>query len=103
MNQAATTPARTFKRKASWEGIRLEHYRLPSGELPEHAHPEHLVMVLLSDGASGELRTASGAHINGTLNSGSVYVLPSGLEHTARLDNPTEHLAMFLDPSTVRR
>lgn len=103
MNQAATTPAPTFKRKASWEGIRLEHYRLPGGELPEHAHREHLVMVLLSDRASGELRTASGAHINGTLNSGNVYVLPSGLAHTARLDNPTEHLAMFLDPSTVRR
>jgi len=25
----------TFKRKATWEGIRLEHYRLPAGELPD--------------------------------------------------------------------
>jgi len=93
----------TFNRKASWEGIRLEHYRLPIGELPEHTHREHVVMISLSDGATGEMRTASGTRISGTLHSGNVCVLPSGLAHTARLDNPSEHLSMYLDPSTVRR
>ena len=44
--ETATTPV-TFKRKASWEGIRLEHYRLPVGELPEHRHREHVVMISL--------------------------------------------------------
>jgi AraC family transcriptional regulator len=101
-SETATTPV-TFKRKASWEGIRLEHYRLPVGELPEHTHREHVVMISLSDGARGEMRTGNGTRISGTLYNGNICVLPSGLAHTARLDNPSEHLAMYLDPSTVQR
>lgn len=93
----------TFKRKAAWEGIRLEHYLLHAGELPEHRHNEHVVMISLTDGAKGEIRTATGTRISGTQHSGNVCVLPSGLAHTARLDTPSEHLAMYLDPSTVRR
>jgi len=100
--ETATTPL-AFKRKASWEGIRLEHYRLPVGELPEHAHREHVAMISLTEGASGEIRTANGTRISGTQHSGNVCVLPSGLAHTARLDNPSEHLAMFLDPSILQR
>jgi AraC family transcriptional regulator len=100
--ETATTPV-PFKRKASWEGIRLEHYRLPVGELSEHTHREHVVMISLTEGASGEIRTANGTRISGTQHSGNVCVLPSGLAHTARLDSPSEHLAMYLDPSTLRR
>jgi len=105
MNELATATAAPviFKRKANWEGIKLEHYRLPVGELPEHTHREHVVMISLSDGARGEIRTATGSRVRGTLQSGNVCVLPSGLAHTARLDNPSEHLAMYLDPATVRR
>jgi AraC family transcriptional regulator len=104
MNEPATpTIPATFKRKASWEGIRLEHYRFPIGELPEHTHREHVVMISLTEGASGEIRTASGSRISGMQHSGNVCVLPSGLAHTARLDTPSEHLAMYLDPSMVRR
>ena len=100
---AITAPPVTFKRKAAWEGIRLEHYGLQGGEFPEHRHPEHVVMISLSDGAKGEIRTGSGSRINGTLHPGNVCVLPSGLAHTARLESPSEHLALFLDPSLLRR
>ena len=34
-----------FKRKAAWDGIRLEHIRLNAGELPKHRHAEHVVLV----------------------------------------------------------
>jgi AraC family transcriptional regulator len=60
-------------------------------------------MISLSDGAQGEIRTGSGARISGTLHPGNVCVLPSGLAHTARLESASEHLALFLDPSLVRR
>src|SRR3989442_13176808 len=83
----------TFKRKASWEEIRLEHYRLPAGELPEHCHQEHVVLIAMNDGCRGEIRTASGLRINGTQKSGNVCVLPSGLAHTARLEDPCEQVA----------
>jgi AraC family transcriptional regulator len=93
----------TFKRKAAWEGIRLEHYRLQAGEFPEHRHQEHVVMVSMSDGCKGEIRTASGLRISGTQRSGNVCVLPSGLAHTARVEGTAEQLALFLDPALVRR
>src|SRR6202158_2503310 len=97
------TPAVTFKRKAAWEGIKLEHYRLPAGELPEHCHREHVVLIAMNDGVRGEIRTASGLRIGGPQSSGNVCVLPSGLAHTARLEDPCEQLALHLDPSLVRR
>jgi AraC family transcriptional regulator len=105
MNQLPDTNATpvTFKRKAAWEGIRLEHYRLPIGELPEHRHREHVVMIALNDGVRGEIRTATGMRIGGTQQSGNVCVLPAGLAHTARLEDPCEQLALYLDPSLMRR
>jgi AraC family transcriptional regulator len=93
----------TFKRKASWEGIRLEHYRLPASELPEHCHRDHAILIAMNDGCRGEIRTATGLRIGGTQNSGNVCVLPSGLAHTARVEDPCEQLALYLDPSLVRR
>jgi hypothetical protein len=32
-----------FARRASWEGIKLAHYRFRRGEIPEHNSPEHLI------------------------------------------------------------
>jgi len=98
-----TTAPVTFKRKAAWEGIRLEHYGLQAGEFPEHRHSEHVVMISLTEGAKGEIRTGSGSRISGTQHLGNICVLPSGLAHTARLEGASEHLALFLDPSLVQR
>lgn len=49
-----------FKRKASWDGIRLEHFRFRAGELPEHSHPEHMMTFAPGAICKGEIRTASG-------------------------------------------
>jgi AraC family transcriptional regulator len=92
-----------LKRRAAWDGIRLEHCLLTAGELPEHRHLEHTVLISLSDGCKGELRTASGHGIRGTQRKGAVCVLPSGLAHTAQLDGPSEHLALYIDPSVINR
>ncbi len=90
-----------FKRKAAWEGIRLEHCGFRAGELPEHRHHEHTVLILLSDGCKGELRTSSGHVIRGSQTKGTVCVLPSGLGHTAQLDGPSEYLALYLEPGVI--
>ena len=92
-----------FKRKAAWEGIRLEHCRLATGELPEHRHREHVALVSLTDVYRGELRTASGTLLRGPKTKGSVCVLPSGLGHQATLEGSSEHLAIYLDPTIVAR
>ena len=92
-----------FKRNAAWEGIRLEHVRFNAGDLPKHRHHEHVVLISLSDGCKGELTTESGRGMRGTRMRGSVGVLPSGLEHQATLEGPSEHLALYVDPKVINR
>jgi AraC family transcriptional regulator len=91
------------KRKAAWDGIRLEHCQLQPGELPRHRHREHVVLLSLTDGCKGELITASGIGVSGTQTKGGVCVLPSGLDHQAALEGNSEHLALYLDPSLITK
>ena len=98
----STSPV-VFKRKAAWDGIRLEHVSLKQGNLPKHCHNEHVVLISLSDGCKGELATGSGMGMKGTQTKGSVCVLPSGLEHQATLEGNSEHLALYVDPQLLDR
>lgn len=92
-----------LKRRATWDGLRLEHYRFQSGELPEHCHTEHTVLISLSDGCHAEMRTGSGLRIVGPQQRGSICVLPSGLPHKAQLGGPCEHVALYIEPSILDR
>jgi AraC family transcriptional regulator len=97
-----TSPV-VLKRKAKWEGIRLEHYRLRGGDLPEHRHQEHVALISLSGGYRSDLETSTGWRIRGVQSRGSVCVLPAGTAHAARLEGESEHLALFLDPLLMQR
>lgn len=92
-----------LKRRAVWDGLRLEHYLFESGALPEHRHAEHTVLISLSDGCPAAMRTGSGLRIVGTQKLGSICVLPSGLSHTAELGGPCEHLALYIEPALLDR
>jgi AraC family transcriptional regulator len=92
-----------FKRQATWEGIRIEHYRLRGGDLPEHRHRQHHMIMPVGAGCNGELRTANGFCLRGSQNVGAVCVIPAGLAHQARLDGIAEYLAVSLDPVVVER
>jgi AraC family transcriptional regulator len=91
------------KKSATWGGLRIDHCRVEPGELPRHHHREHTVLIVLSDGARGEFLTDSGSGLCGTHSKGSVAVIPSGLEHQAILDQPSEHLSLFIDPAVINR
>jgi len=91
------------KRKAAWDGIKLEHCQLRAGELPAHRHSEHVVLVSLTDGCQGELITSSGIGVRGTQTRGNICVLPSGLEHRAALEGQSEHLALYVDASLITK
>lgn len=99
--QITRTSAVISKRKAAWDGIRIEHCRLSNGDYPTHTHSEHVVLLCLSEGTQGELVSASGAGMRGTQVKGTIAVLPSGLEHKAALEGPSEHLALYIDPSLI--
>jgi len=91
-----------FKRRASWDGIRLEHYRFRAGELPEHRHAEHLIAISLSGTCNGEISTESG-FCTGDQVKGSVCVIPAGQLYRARLNGESEHLAIYVEPSLLLR
>ena len=104
MTTADTNHAPPFlmKRDAAWDGIKLAHYRLQAGDLPEHSHPDHVITIALGEGCGGELRTAGGMRARGQTR-GSVAVIPSGQPFSATLESPSDHLAIYLDPSLVMR
>jgi AraC family transcriptional regulator len=89
------------KRSAAWGPVRVEHCRFREGELPEHAHAEHLLLLSLSR-CRGEIRAAGGFRARAQVR-GGVCVLPSGQPFAARLGGDTECLAIYLDPALVAR
>jgi AraC family transcriptional regulator len=91
------------KRKAAWDGIKLEHCRLSPGELPRHHHREHVILLSLTDGCKGELVTAAGTSMRGTQTRGNICVLPSGMDHEIALEGHSENLALYIDPSLIAR
>ena len=103
MSDASLNKAVVGKRKAAWDGIRLEHCQLRSGELPRHRHREHVVLISLTDGCKGELITSSGIGIRGTQRRGNVCVVPSGMEHQAALEGNSEYLALYVDPLLIAK
>jgi AraC family transcriptional regulator len=88
-----------FKRRAAWDGLQLEHFRFRPGVLPEHSHREHLITMPLG-GCRGEIRTAGGLRARAA-GEASVCVIPSGQPFTARTDDYSENLAIYLDPALV--
>ena len=97
------TSALVLKRKAAWDGIKLEHCKLRGGELPAHRHREHVVLISLTNGCKGELITSSGIGVRGTQRKGNICVLPAGLEHQAALESDSQHLALYVEPSLIAK
>ena len=95
-------PPLTLKRKTSWDGISLVHYRMGPGKLPEHFNREHLITLSLNEKCQGEIRLASGFRARDK-NKGTVCVIPSGHPFAVDFEGESEHLAIFLDPSLVLR
>jgi AraC family transcriptional regulator len=103
MDDTNQTLAVVRKRKAAWDGIKLEHCELRPGELPRHRHREHVILLSLTDGCRGELITGSGIGISGTQKKGNICVVPAGLDHQAVLEASSENLALYLEPSLVTK
>ncbi|HWS89596.1 MAG TPA: AraC family transcriptional regulator [Pyrinomonadaceae bacterium] len=94
-------PVFVEKRGAAWGPVRVEHYRLRAGELPEHAHGQHLLLLSLS-GCSGEMWTAGGLRARAQPR-GGVCVIPSGEPFATRVGKESEALGIYLDPALVER
>jgi|SRR5215204_2050361 len=90
------------KRSAAWgDAVRIDHCRFGEGDLPEHSHAEHMLLLALSP-CKGELRAAGGFRTRAQVR-GGVCVVPSGQPFAARLGGDTECLVIYLDPALVAR
>jgi AraC family transcriptional regulator len=89
------------KRSAAWGAVRVDHCRFGEGQLAEHSHSEHMLLLALSR-CSGELSAAGGFRTRAQVR-GGVCVVPSGQPFAARLGGDTECLAIYLDPALVAR
>jgi AraC family transcriptional regulator len=95
-------PPFAFKRKTSWNGISLAHYRVGPGKMPEHSVDDHLITMSLNDKCEGEIRLASGFRARDH-KKGTVCVIPSRHPFAVDFTGESEHIAIFLDPSLVVR
>lgn len=100
-NDVPLPPVFVEKRGAAWGPVRVEHYRLRAGELPEHEHREHLLLLSMS-GCSGEMRTAGGLRASAQAR-GGVCLIPSGEPFSTRVGGDAEALGIYLDPGLVER
>ena len=89
-----------FKRTAAWQGVKLVHYRLSEGLIPEHKHNEHMILISLGQ-CRGELRTADGLLMPATAARNSVCVIPAGHAFRGRVDGESEFISLLLDPGVV--
>jgi AraC family transcriptional regulator len=90
-----------FQQRAAWEGIKIEHYRFSGGEMLEHEHRQHIMIMPVGVGCNGELRTASGLRLRGRQRSTGACLIPAGLAHRGQFEGVSEHLSIHLDPSLV--
>jgi AraC family transcriptional regulator len=96
-----SSPIFVEKRSAAWGAVRVDHCRFGEGQLPEHSHASHMLLLALSR-CGGELRAAGGFRTRAQVR-GGVCVIPSGQPFAARLGGDTECLAIYLDPALVAR
>jgi AraC family transcriptional regulator len=89
------------RHQAAWEGIKIEHYRFCGGEMPEHKHRQHIMIMPVGVGCNGELRTASGLRLRGRQRNTGTCLIPAGLAHRGQFEGVSEHLSIHLDPSLV--
>jgi AraC family transcriptional regulator len=97
------SPAVVFHKRATWDHLRVEHDRVRRGEIPEHRHKEHLVVIALEGASEAELRTEGVTHIHEKPPAGGVLVLPAGIRHSARFVGESEYFSIYLDPAFFSR
>ncbi len=82
-----------------WQGIHLEYHRQPPGEIPEHSHPEHLIVVSLTP---NQVERWFGDRMQGeTVKKGSFCILPKSVPHSCNWQQEGEIIILALEPKVI--
>lgn len=90
-----------FSRKVDFSGLKINHLRLLSGELPEHILRAHEINITLSGKFYGSRQTATGATRRGQSAVGKVCLLPAGQSVKSSWDENFECVSMFVSPDLL--
>ncbi|HXG92219.1 MAG TPA: AraC family transcriptional regulator [Blastocatellia bacterium] len=96
-------PRFIFKHTKAWDGIRVQHTRLRSGEMSKRWNAEHYIVITLDGSFISELHSATGKNRTGPAIVGQTSILPAGQPYSARWDDEIEHISLFLEPRLLER
>jgi AraC family transcriptional regulator len=87
-----------FSRKAQWAGVRVAHWRVLAGEMPEHTDERHEVNVTLAGNLVTERQTAAGSlrRCHGAV--GNLCMTPAGQPIAAEWEDEFECLSISIEP-----
>lgn len=91
-----------FKRSVQWEGVKVVHYRLKPGAVPEHTHRRHEVFVPLAGSVTIKGGEEDGAPAR-RRRVGEISVTPAGIRYSAHWEEELESLAVLFTEDFLKR
>ncbi|MEP7343095.1 MAG: AraC family transcriptional regulator [Acidobacteriota bacterium] len=98
-----TPHAVIFQRTTEWEGVRVGHYRMEPGAMPNRVHKTHEVFVPMHGSVIIEDCPDESATAIRRRSVGDVSVMPAGFSLSARWDVELEFLSVFLTGDFLAR
>ncbi len=85
--------------RGQWQGIYLEHHCQPPGEIPEHSHAEHLIVVSLD---RNRVERWLDGHLEKEITQkGNFCLIPSNLPHGCNWQQEAEILLLAIAPDRI--
>jgi AraC family transcriptional regulator len=90
-----------FARRADVNGLRIQHWRVAAGEMPEHVSSKHELNVTLAGCMMTERQTSAGRLRRMHATPGNICLTPAGQPIAAEWENEFECLSVNLEPSLL--
>lgn len=85
-----------FKQMIEWEGVRIGHFRVLPGEIPERVNRSNHVFVPLAGSLTIESKTSNGALIRRRRTVGDISVTPAGTRYSAFWETELDEVSISL-------
>ncbi len=92
-----------FEKSARWEGVKVVHYRLEPGQVPERTHKTHEIFVPLAGSVTIEGSGEDGAPARRRRKVGEISVTPAGIRYSAHWEEELESLTVSLTEDYLKR
>jgi AraC family transcriptional regulator len=92
-----------FNNVAKWDGISVQHCRLPSGESANRWHARHQIVIMLAGSFTATMESATGRRRSGWRGNGQTPIIPAGQSYSAYWEEELEEVSIRLDPALLAR